>query len=54
MHSVLSTRMLLNLRQSAQRDLSGVNSVLGPDIGHRATSITRLRFAADDGNVSAC
>lgn len=41
-HSVLSTRMLLNLRQSAQRDLSGVNSILDSNTRHR---ITRLRFA---------
>ncbi|KAL4256582.1 hypothetical protein AB1N83_010359 [Pleurotus pulmonarius] len=41
-HSVLSTRMLLNLRQSAQRDLSGVNSILGPNTRHR---ITPIRFA---------
>ncbi|KAL4256585.1 hypothetical protein AB1N83_010358 [Pleurotus pulmonarius] len=54
MHSVLSTRMLLNLRRSAQSDLRGVNSILDPDIGHRVTNISRLRFAAGDDSVSAC
>ncbi|KAL4261923.1 hypothetical protein AB1N83_006291 [Pleurotus pulmonarius] len=32
LHSVLSTRMLLNLRQSAHRDFISVNSILNPDI----------------------
>ncbi|KAF4607564.1 hypothetical protein EYR38_001636 [Pleurotus pulmonarius] len=48
--SVLSTRMLLNLRQSAHRELQGVNSVLDPNARYQryqADSITGLRFAAN-------
>ncbi|KAL4265878.1 hypothetical protein AB1N83_003633 [Pleurotus pulmonarius] len=44
--SSLSTRMLLNIRQSVHRELQGVNSVLDPNARYRANSITALRFAA--------
>ncbi|KDQ28780.1 hypothetical protein PLEOSDRAFT_1102821 [Pleurotus ostreatus PC15] len=48
LHSVLSARMLLNLRHSAQRDISDVNSVADPNTSHRRHNITGLRFAADN------
>ncbi|KAJ8689530.1 hypothetical protein PTI98_012428 [Pleurotus ostreatus] len=48
--SALSTRMLLNIRQSAYRELQGVNSVLDPQARYRANSITALRFAATSAN----
>lgn len=47
LHSVLSTRMLLNLRHSAQRDISDVNSISDPNTCHRRHNITGLRFATD-------
>ncbi|KAL4257382.1 hypothetical protein AB1N83_009640 [Pleurotus pulmonarius] len=52
-HSVLSTRMLLNLRQSAQRDNSGVNSMLGPNTRHQITPIRFASAVSVDSTASA-
>ncbi|KAF4574424.1 hypothetical protein EYR40_005854 [Pleurotus pulmonarius] len=54
LNSVLSTRMLLNLRQTIRSDLRGVNSVLDSNARHGENGITglSLRFAADtDGST---
>ncbi|KAL4261920.1 hypothetical protein AB1N83_006294 [Pleurotus pulmonarius] len=46
LHSVLSTRMLLNLRRSARTDLVSVNSILDPNASHERNSVSSLRFAS--------
>ncbi|KAF4600491.1 hypothetical protein EYR38_005120 [Pleurotus pulmonarius] len=44
LHSVLSTRMLLNLRRSARTDLVSVNSILDPNASHERNSVSSLRL----------
>ncbi|KAL4256583.1 DUF6533 domain-containing protein [Pleurotus pulmonarius] len=53
LHSVLSTRMLLNLRHGAQRDISGVNSISDPNIHYRRHNTTGLRFATGTDSSSS-